>query len=78
VRQSETAAGGTIIPLIGARSAQQLEDNLASLAHPLSEAQLARLTEASKIELGFPHDILASNEVRNLIFGGTYQNIDHR
>ncbi|MCU0508446.1 MAG: aldo/keto reductase [Anaerolineae bacterium] len=78
VRQTETAAGGAIIPLIGARSVAQLEDNLASLSRPLTDEQLDRLSEASKIELGFPHDFLASNEVRNLVFGGTYNNIDHR
>ena len=78
VRQTEAARGGTIIPLIGARTVGQLADNLASLQRPLSESQLARLNEASKIELGFPHDFLESNEVRNLVFGGTFDSIDHR
>lgn len=78
VRQTEAAAGGTIIPLIGARTVAQVEDNLASLDHPLNDEQLARLAEASKIELGFPHDFLGSTEVRNLVFGGTYNHIDHR
>jgi len=55
-----------------------VEDNLASLDHPLNDEQLARLAEASKIELGFPHDFLGSTEVRNLVFGGTYNHIDHR
>jgi aryl-alcohol dehydrogenase-like predicted oxidoreductase len=78
VRQIEEARGGALIPLIGARTVEQLKDNLASLERPLSESQLARLAEASKIELGFPHDFLASNEVRNLVFGGTYNSIQHR
>jgi aryl-alcohol dehydrogenase-like predicted oxidoreductase len=78
VRQSEEARGGTIIPLIGARTVEQFKDNLASLEKPLTASQLARLDEASQIELGFPHDFLASNEVRSLVFGGTYNSIQHR
>ncbi len=68
---------GTLIPLIGARTVEQLRDNLASLDNPLTPEQIARLDEASAIELGFPHDFLASNEVRDLVFGGTYHRIAH-
>ncbi len=44
--------GGNIIPLIGTRSLEQLQDNLAALEHPLGAEQLARLDAASAIELG--------------------------
>ena len=74
VRQQQ----GNIIPLIGARSLEQLNDNLAALQQPLSEEHLARLDAASAIELGFPHDFLASNEVRDLVFGGTYNNVEQK
>jgi hypothetical protein len=30
------------------------------------------LNEVSKIELGFPHDFLTSDFIRNIIYGGTY------
>jgi hypothetical protein len=38
---------------------------------------LARLDEASRIELGFPHDFLASDGVRDVVFGGTFGKIDN-
>jgi aryl-alcohol dehydrogenase-like predicted oxidoreductase len=67
---------GTIIPIVGARTEAQLEENLASLDVELSGQQLARLNEASAISLGFPHSFLASENVRSLIFGETYGLID--
>jgi aryl-alcohol dehydrogenase-like predicted oxidoreductase len=68
---------GVIIPLIGAKTVAQLEDNLGCLDFTLAPEQILRLSEASKIELGFPHDFLASDEVRSLVFGGTYGKTDN-
>jgi len=67
---------GTVIPILGARRASQILDNLAALDHPLSPDQMARLDQASHIDRGFPHDFLASEGVRNLVTGGTYNQID--
>ena len=39
--------------------------------------QMQRLSDASKIELGFPHDFLASNEVRDLVTGGMDSMLDN-
>ena len=61
---------GVIIPLIGAKTVTQLNDNLGSLDFSLTADQMQRLSAASKIELGFPHDFLASNEVRDLVTSG--------
>jgi len=47
-----------IVPLVGAKTRAQLDDNLGCLDFELEEAQLARLREASPIDLGFPHDFL--------------------
>lgn len=47
------------IPIVGARSADQLGESLDSLDVTLSAEHLARLEEASAIPLGFPHDMLA-------------------
>ena len=33
---------------------------------------MQRLNEISKIELGFPHDFLDSQMVKDIIYGGTY------
>jgi aryl-alcohol dehydrogenase-like predicted oxidoreductase len=52
------AGEGNIIPLVGARTREQLTDNLGCLDVELSEAQLNRLNEASSISPGFPHDML--------------------
>jgi aryl-alcohol dehydrogenase-like predicted oxidoreductase len=45
-------------PLIGARTAAQLEDNLAALDVAFDDDQVARLAAVSAIEPGFPHGFL--------------------
>lgn len=54
--------------IIGVRTLEQLQDNLAALAVELSDAQRARLDAISRIELGFPHDLLNS-PVMHSLFG---------
>jgi aryl-alcohol dehydrogenase-like predicted oxidoreductase len=53
-------AQGNVIPILGARTTQQLADNLTCLDVNLPPDALARLDEASHITRGFPHDFLAS------------------
>jgi aryl-alcohol dehydrogenase-like predicted oxidoreductase len=65
-----------VIPILGARSVAQLEENLAALELSLTDDVARRLEEAFPVELGFPHDFLASEHVRGLIFGATYALID--
>jgi aryl-alcohol dehydrogenase-like predicted oxidoreductase len=74
VRQQNKAnkLSNKIIPIIGARNTRHLDDNLACLEFELSEEHMKRLDEVSKIELGFPHDFLTSDFIRNIIYGGTY------
>jgi aryl-alcohol dehydrogenase-like predicted oxidoreductase len=55
---------GQIIPLVGARRAVQLRENLGGLSVRLSEEHLHRLDEASRVPLGFPHDFLAGLRAR--------------
>jgi aryl-alcohol dehydrogenase-like predicted oxidoreductase len=70
---------GVIIPIIGARKASQIKDNLGCLDFELTQEQLQRLDEKSKIELGFPYDLLASEFVKNMTYGGTLELIhNHR
>jgi aryl-alcohol dehydrogenase-like predicted oxidoreductase len=77
VRQQH--AGGVIVPIVGARRLSQIQDLLAALEWRLGEEQLRRLDEASRIELGFPHDFLASDSIRDLVHGGMFGAIDsHR
>ena len=49
---------GVIVPLVGARTREQLDDNLGCLDVELSAEDTRTLDEASAIELGFPHDFL--------------------
>jgi aryl-alcohol dehydrogenase-like predicted oxidoreductase len=72
------AQRGVIIPIVGARKLSQFQDNLAVLEVTLSPEQLQRLHEVSQIELGFPHDFLHNDIIRNRLFGGTFNTIDHR
>jgi aryl-alcohol dehydrogenase-like predicted oxidoreductase len=60
-----------LIPILGARTAEQLADNLAALDVALPPELLGSLDEASAIKLGFPGSFLADDEVVHLIFGTT-------
>ncbi len=71
------AQSGVIIPIIGARKLTQFQDNLASLNVTLSPEHLQRLNEISQIKLGFPHDFLHNDMIRDRLFGGTFNAIDN-
>lgn len=73
------AQPGVIVPIIGARKLSQFQDNLACLDVTLAPEHLQRLNEVSQIELGFPHDFLGSDMIRDRLFGGTFDSIkNHR
>lgn len=57
-------------PIVGARTAAQLENNLAALELCLEADQIDRLNAASQIELGFPHDMLRRPMADQLLFPG--------
>lgn len=48
-----------IVPLIGARTVEQLDENLGCLEFELDDSHMQRLNEASAISPGFPHDMLS-------------------
>jgi aryl-alcohol dehydrogenase-like predicted oxidoreductase len=64
-----------VIPIIGARKLPQLHDNLASLELSLTAEHLKTLDEASRIDLGFPHEMFARELVRGLRSGGMAERI---
>jgi aryl-alcohol dehydrogenase-like predicted oxidoreductase len=66
-------AQGSVIPILGGRTAQQLADNLACLDAELPAAAMAQLNEASHVARGFPHDFLDSAD---FIFGGMSDRLD--
>ena len=79
IRESKKIFRNKIIPIIGAKNLVQINDNLSCMEFALSDEQIDRLNQISKIELGFPHDFLSSDAIRNIIYGGTYSSIyDHR
>ncbi|MEO0340810.1 MAG: aldo/keto reductase, partial [Bacteroidota bacterium] len=65
-----------IIPIIGARKIHQLEDNIASLDLAIPEEQMNKLDEASKVDLGFPHDFVMRPGAQKMIYGGMVHQID--
>jgi aryl-alcohol dehydrogenase-like predicted oxidoreductase len=68
---------GVVIPIIGARTEEQLRQNVEALKYPLNEAHLKRLDEISAVSMGFPHDFLSKDYIRNLVFAGTFDQIDN-
>ena len=72
IRQQE----GQLIPILGATKPHQLEDNLVSLDLTLSGEQLSKLDEVSQVEMGFPHDFLAQENIADIVRGDLRDRID--
>jgi aryl-alcohol dehydrogenase-like predicted oxidoreductase len=64
VRQRYAQSPLSTFTIIGPRTLQQLEDNLASLKVELTNEELARLSEVSKVDLGSPHEVIATSQAR--------------
>ncbi|MEO6392246.1 MAG: aldo/keto reductase [Pyrinomonadaceae bacterium] len=62
------------IPILGARTVDQLKDNLACLEWRLADEDVQRLDEASAIEVTYPDEFL--DRVREGLHGGTWPLID--
>ena len=71
VRQQQHKA--QIIPILGARTSVQLQDNLAVLEWSLTDEQLKRLEDVSAISMDFPHGFVDGNPYA---FGATFGQID--
>jgi len=72
------AQGYRFIPIVGARKVSQITDTMKAGEVTLSDAQLARLHEASAPTLGFPHDFLASDPVQDLVYTEARDKLDVR
>lgn len=70
------AQPGRHIPIIGASTPKHIEDNLGCLDVALEDDHLDRLSDASQIDLGFPHEFLGSDGIKQFVFGGTYDALD--
>jgi aryl-alcohol dehydrogenase-like predicted oxidoreductase len=56
-------------PIIGARTVEQLKDNLACLQIEFSDEQAARLDSASAIDPGFPQSMYEGKRGMQIMFG---------
>ena len=68
-------AGLTIVPIVAARRQEQIVDNLGALAVDLDADDIARLDAAGRPQLGFPRGFLESSDVRELIYGNTFEQL---
>ena len=62
---------GGAIPIIGARTAAQFQENLGALALSLDPDTLQALDAVSAVPLGFPHDFIRMPAPRQNVLGGT-------
>ena len=64
-----------VIPILGARKLEQFQDVLGSLEVGLAAEQVARLDEVSRIELGFPYELLRGPQGQ-MVYGDLEPQID--
>lgn len=55
-----------------------MEQNLACVDLELDPGQVERLDRVSAIELGFPHDFLQSDSVRQTVYGEGFERVEDR
>lgn len=68
---------GEVLPIVGARTLAQLEDNLGCLNLELAPEHWQRLDQATAVSLGFPHEFLASPMSRDMACGGKADLLDN-
>ncbi|WP_328580706.1 aldo/keto reductase [Streptomyces sp. NBC_00370] len=68
----------TVIPILGATKEKQIEDSLGCVDVVLSADQLGRLDERSRIELGYPHDLMGDPVTLKDMYGRDWSNIVDR
>lgn len=64
-----------VIPIVGARYEEQINDSLGAVNFVIPDEMMNRLNEVSKIDLGFPHEFLKEPNIVDVIYGGTYDKI---
>ena len=68
---------GVIIPILGTRTVDQLKNNLQCLDFSLNDNQLNKLNEVSSIELGFPYSFYNNPTIKDITYGGTFDQIEN-
>jgi aryl-alcohol dehydrogenase-like predicted oxidoreductase len=72
------AQPGGVIPIVGATKETQMKQNLGCLEIALEPRHVARLNDASAIELGFPHDFLRQENIKQIVYGDRYTLVEDR
>ncbi|MEM8533812.1 MAG: aldo/keto reductase [Chloroflexota bacterium] len=68
---------GNIIPILGCRTTDQIQDSLGCLDFELTAEQLETLNAVADFNIGFPYSFLYGNNARNLIFGDSFALLDN-
>jgi aryl-alcohol dehydrogenase-like predicted oxidoreductase len=71
-----TQQGYHMFPIVGARSALQIKDDLGYASFSLSPEHLRRLDAVSAIPLGFPGAFFTTDRIQNFAFGGSLKLIE--
>ncbi len=72
------AQGYRFIPIVGARKPEQIRDVIGAAKVELSPGHLSRLDAKTRIDLGFPHDFLASEHILDMGKGEIRTQLDQR
>jgi aryl-alcohol dehydrogenase-like predicted oxidoreductase len=64
-----------VLPILGPRTGAQMKDHADVLNVKLSTDQMARLDTASGIAMGFPHDLIDTPAMRQLLTGGNADSV---
>jgi aryl-alcohol dehydrogenase-like predicted oxidoreductase len=70
--------GRNIIPIVGARKLGQIQDLLGCVEVELTPEQVARLDELSRIDLGFPHQFVDMDDIRQVVYGDLVDRLELR
>lgn len=65
-----------VIPIVGATTAAQMQENMKAAALHLDAATLAELDKASSFDLGHPYSMLEWDMPMSLGYGGMFEQID--
>lgn len=68
--------GPNMVPIVGARRRDQLVELIGAADFRLGDGHLARLDEASRIDLGFPHTFVSQPHIRSIVYGDAEPRID--
>ncbi len=66
-----------VIPIVGARTLEQIEDSLGAADFELNPEYMKQLNDVSQIDLGFPHDFLQQDAIKHVVYGDTLNKIDN-